>query len=1132
MRDHKYQAKFLGLGVIICCGLSGSLLFAAPSKALPTSRPSRHAGAERYMEQIYRQSDGRIDWGGLQNAIRQRHALMQQSLREGQGSEISRGLSANNGWTSLGPGNIGGRVIAIYVDASSPQHILLGTAGGGIWNTTNGGTTWAPVNDFMGSLAVSAIVRDPVTGTLYAGTGEFDAGDGMRGAGIFQSTDNGVTWTALVSTNPGSNQDWLFVNSLAVNATGIMLAATWNGVYRTSDGGNTWTKTYTGLSRGVAFDPNNAQNAIIDESTETGVPIATDNSVIGYSTNGGQTWTRVTVVQGSVNTFTVNSPAAIAKTYTVGGATFNPTNSNVTNNIVEVKNSSGALTDGCTAPFANAAAVSGNIALLERGTCAFTQKVQNAQSAGATGVIVVDNQNEPVFTMGGTPSSTISVPGFLISMSDGSTIENSLATSAVNSTMSVTTNPNGGGGRTSLAYAPSVPGTVYASVDYQLGTIFKSADGGKTWIQQAVVQANGENLFSISIGGDQGWYDDPLWVDPTNANHLVAGGIDLWQSTDGGSTWVKISDWTNTPTSPHADHHALAADPGYNGTSDTLFFDGDDGGIYKTSDILTATTTSGWTFLVNGLGDTQFYSVAGLASAISSSRGGIAPIIGGAQDNGCESYIGNPNGWLEFFGGDGGYTAVDPLDSNTLYCEYTNLQLTKSTDGGQSASYIKSGITDAGTNANFIAPFILDPNNDNTLLAGGASLWRSTNVKSGSPPTWASISGTTLPSNASTQDFISAIAVATGKSDDIWVGFNDGSVWQTVNGTQATPAWTQVAAATLPASAAVERIAIDPSDINSVYVLYGGFGNNNLWHSTDGGTTWANLSAGLPSAPMFDLAIIPASSGSLYLATEVGIYTSTDGGSTWGTTNQGPANVRVVQLDWFDSTHLLAATYGRGMWELNLANVSPAPTVSSLSPVSATAGGAAFTLTVNGTGFASTSVVNFNSTALTTTFVSGTQLTASVPVSAIATAGTANVTVTTPAPGGGTSSAQTFVITNPVPTVSSLSPASAIAGSAPFTLSVNGTGFVSTSVVNFNGTILTTTFVSATQLTASVPASVIAAAGMANVTVTTSAPGGGTSSAQTFTIQAASSGGGGGGGIGIFALSLIGLAAIRKYRKS
>jgi hypothetical protein len=172
-----------------------------------------------------------------------------------------------------------------------------------------------------------------------------------------------------------------------------------------------------------------------------------------------------------------------------------------------------------------------------------------------------------------------------------------------------------------------------------------------------------------------------------------------------------------------------------------------------------------------------------------------------------------------------------------------------------------------------------------------------------------------------------------------------------------------------------------------------------------------------------------------------------------------------------------------------------APTITSLNPNAATAGGPGFTMTVNGTGYATGTVVLWNGTVLSTTFVSETQLTASVPANLIANAGNANVTVSSPS--GPVSNAVAFTI-SPPPTIQSLSPNSVTAGSPGFTLTVNGTGYAAGSVVQWNGTALTTTYVSSIKLTASVPANLIANAGSANVTVMN--PGGAVSNAVAIAI--------------------------------
>jgi len=198
-------------------------------------------------------------------------------------------------------------------------------------------------------------------------------------------------------------------------------------------------------------------------------------------------------------------------------------------------------------------------------------------------------------------------------------------------------------------------------------------------------------------------------------------------------------------------------------------------------------------------------------------------------------------------------------------------------------------------------------------------------------------------------------------------------------------------------------------------------------------------------------------------------------------------------------------TSGGATFSITSATNNPVPVASSLAPTSVAAGSANFTLTVNGSNFIGGSIVRWNGADRTTTFVNGTQLMAAITAADVAAQGTRTVTVFNPAPGGGTSGNLTFTIdaaSNPVPTLTSLSPSSTAAGGPAFTLTVNGTNFVATSTVRWNGSNRTTTFVSATQLTAAIPASDIASQGSRTVTVFNPTPGGGTSGNQTFTISA------------------------------
>jgi hypothetical protein len=207
-------------------------------------------------------------------------------------------------------------------------------------------------------------------------------------------------------------------------------------------------------------------------------------------------------------------------------------------------------------------------------------------------------------------------------------------------------------------------------------------------------------------------------------------------------------------------------------------------------------------------------------------------------------------------------------------------------------------------------------------------------------------------------------------------------------------------------------------------------------------------------------------------------------------------------------THVIkvftAAPGGGTSGALNLSVTNPAPTTSAITPTTTLAQGPGFTLTVNGTGFIEgVSTVRWNGSARTTTFVSATQLTAAINAADIANAGAIPVTVNNPSPGGGTSNSQSFAVTShPSPTLGSISPPSATTGGPEFTLTLTGTNYISLSVVRVNGADRETVFVSSTQLTATILASDIAAAGSKTVTVFSPAPGGGTSPSRTLTVSA------------------------------
>jgi hypothetical protein len=309
------------------------------------ARPMRYDQPKDYIELRRMQlvdSDGEIPLGAFSNAVAQRQTIIDPppgGLKSAPASgplgatEKAAGISTG-GWTWLGPGNIGGRVRAISPDPTTPGRILVGGAAGGIWMTTSGGSgtnAWTAMDDFLPSLAISCLVRDPaVPNTVYACTGEgFFNSDAVRGKGIYKSTNGGNSWTQMASTNPdaGASTDWYYVNRLAISPTDsqVMLAATNQGLYRTTNGGTSWSKVYAdtatpnnGRNRrvlDVQFHPTDGTKALLGEGNHCTLPSPCTNaaSAVAYSSDGGATWARKPLSTAPVSTYLGRTEIAWSK---------------------------------------------------------------------------------------------------------------------------------------------------------------------------------------------------------------------------------------------------------------------------------------------------------------------------------------------------------------------------------------------------------------------------------------------------------------------------------------------------------------------------------------------------------------------------------------------------------------------------------------------------------------------------------------------------------------------------------------------------------------------------------------------------------------------------------------------------
>ena len=207
-------------------------------------------------------------------------------------------------------------------------------------------------------------------------------------------------------------------------------------------------------------------------------------------------------------------------------------------------------------------------------------------------------------------------------------------------------------------------------------------------------------------------------------------------------------------------------------------------------------------------------------------------------------------------------------------------------------------------------------------------------------------------------------------------------------------------------------------------------------------------------------------------------------------------NGTILKLSVADGTQVIAADTGN-----NVQVDNPEPTVSTLAPSSVLVNSPAGTITVTGTNFVSGITLTVNGSPRNTTYVSATQLTASLTSDDFLNAAPLLLNAVNPQPGGGASGTIALVVANPAPTVTSLSPSALNAGSAATVVNIVGTGFVAGTGVLVNGASRSATLVSATAMTVALTSADLSTAGSLGITVVNPAPGGGVSSSSLIAIN-------------------------------
>lgn len=437
-------------------------------------------------------------------------------------------------------------------------------------------------------------------------------------------------------------------------------------------------------------------------------------------------------------------------------------------------------------------------------------------------------------------------------------------------------------GRLVIDVTPANPNYVYvlsANTSNGYQGVYRSVDSGVTF--------SARNTTTDVCESTQAWYDFALGVSDTNPEEIYTGCLNVWKSTDGGTSLTRMNVWSSvTPSYTHADIHILR----FFGNK---LYCGSDGGIYVSTNGAT-----NFTDLTKTIQNQIIYKLA-VANQTSSK------IMTGHQDNGCHAYINN-NQWKKVQGGDGMDVAIDPNNQNVLYgfIQYGG-SLYKNTTGGTSNSgYVCSApAAETGTNdsgGNWVTPMAI--NSLGELYAGYKQLYK-------------------LVSNAWQQQNVTTFG--TGDVELVEIDPSDNNTMYVVNGSQVYKSADKGINFTLiyTAPSAVTSLSVHSTLSNVVYITTSGTSGQAM-KSTNGGTTFANIATGLPSIGKFCIKHQANSVNSLYVGTNLGVYYYDDTQTTWQAFETNLPNVKVTDLEInYVDNNITAATFGRGVWQ------SPLPTI-------------------------------------------------------------------------------------------------------------------------------------------------------------------------------------------------------------
>jgi hypothetical protein len=399
--------------------------------------------------------------------------------------------------------------------------------------------------------------------------------------------------------------------------------------------------------------------------------------------------------------------------------------------------------------------------------------------------------------------------------------------------------------------------------------IYRSTNGGTSFTKTSGTT----NILEST----QAWYDLALAVSSTNENELYTGCLNIWKSVNGGANSSAINSWFNySPSFTHADIHFL-------GFFNNKLYCGSDGGIYVSNN-------SGASFAdITGEAQIgQFYK-------ISVAKQTASKIAGGLQDNGGFAY--NNDLWRDYHGGDGMDNVINPVDNNMYYgfIYFGNSLYISSNSGGSISSSVSAP---SGESGNWVTPLVA--NNSGEIFSGFTKLFK-------------------LNGGAWTQQ--SSGTIGFGNVDYIEVAPSNNDVMFVSNGTELYKSinhgvdFFQV----YSANSDITSIEVNYSDSNIVYLTTGGI-NGQVLKSINGGVDFNDITAGVPDIGKNIIVHQGRNTNNpLFLGTSLGVYYLDDSMTAWEPFDTNLPNVSVTDLEInLEDAKLIAATYGRGVWQANI----------------------------------------------------------------------------------------------------------------------------------------------------------------------------------------------------------------------